>query len=370
MQDPQGSTQRLRSGQSHQLILTQFEVGYNVPFLPQYYGSDMTTNFRQGDWDQIMSLVREAGGTVVRIWAFEGKRKEGIDFGDGEIPIGLLDGFLDNVAEIMRSARSHQVKVYWAALSGGWSGNWDDDEGRWRHIHYNILNNIDGAREAFKEKVLKPFTDRLEEFKDFVFGLDLMNEFMGSAEFWGGYTGGWWLPAINWIENVADFVHNKAHWLPKTASARGAVMNTRSTVHPRLPFLNGSDFILDHLLHLPIDFYDLHHYNDVGGIYKVNELKELSYRMGKPIILGEFGQRDKTYNENLKRTVTWNFLNDAWTHHFSAAFAWRLNGWDKNEAGDDRSYHNTFYNDGYYGLNGPRPVVRIIKRFPRQLLRA
>ena len=112
---------------------------------------------------------------------------------------------------------------------------------------------------------------------------------------------------------------------------------------------------LSYLCDLPIHFYDLHQYNDIGGIFKIDELKMLSEQTGKPILLGEFGQNND-YDDNIKKTITRNFLTNAWSNRFMGAIAWILN--KENDK-------NTYYKDG-----SPRAAVDIIKQFPRQLITA
>jgi hypothetical protein len=98
-------------------IFRPFIIGYNqawlVPTPDSYtfhrrrdiFGRDMTTDFDREGVALVMRLVRDSGGTAVRLWAFEGYM-EGIEFRHN-----LASG-------------NHRIKVYWTAFS-----RWYPEEG-------------------------------------------------------------------------------------------------------------------------------------------------------------------------------------------------------------------------------------------------
>ena len=73
---------------------------------------------------------------------------------------------------------------------------------------------------------------------------------------------------------------------------------------------------------------------------------------GVPIILGEYGQKSQTVDDNLQYWTTANFLNTAKTHCFSAALAWmyqtKLTPWF-TYLKPDLTFRPAYYVIQYYG---------------------
>ena len=332
-------------------VMPSFVLGYNQNAIAGKYGRDMTEGFDINDFDIVFDRAKAGGGSIVRIWLFEDCIKEGIDFGrDGKKPLGLRRDFLQNIYKIMQRAQSKQVKIYWTALSGNWREEWNDrDNRRWRQIHYNILNNRFQSNDDFLFNCLRPIIEEVlnrDEFRPFIYGFDVMNEFQGSERFW---PDPWIDNACAWIRTTCNVIRTYANWrLPLTVSAQGKGAGDS---------FNGSDCIMDYLRDLPLDFYDLHQYNDEGTIHRVNDLKDLARQTGKKIILGEFGQRTHRYRNAIKNRSTRNFLANAYHGGFSGAIAWKL--MEKDEEDPDKVFH-TFYRNGV-----ERPAVAIVREFAR-----
>jgi hypothetical protein len=220
----------------------------------------------------------------------------------------------------------------------------------------NLLNpyNTDGEPDCtngelldeldrFKCKALLPLLKLMNKYKDsklpfpdsklpVIYALDLMNEIDNADNFTK-------VPPCNtspdpsscsimvareWIKNVTAFVKSKttippatASWLPVTASAGNQTLVGNQT-------LAAYEIASGLFSGLGLDFYDLHAYADYGlspGLTTVCN----GNTSDVPIILGEYGQSQKTHNFDnwLQFWTTYNFLITARTHCFSAALAWK-----------------------------------------------
>ncbi|MFC1706016.1 hypothetical protein ACFL59_04230 [Planctomycetota bacterium] len=312
-----------------------FTTGYNQAWLEQDYGHDMTSSFAPQNAERLMQRVRASGGLAVRLWLFEGRKKEGILW-QGTRAVGVDPAMLQNVEIIMQAARRHGVKVYWTALSANWV--WPQKD-QWAYAHYNLLNNKYGCTESFKWNVLLPILDRIMPYSDSLYGLDLLNEVQAAVKHWQFSKG--WKGAQAWIEDMVDFVHFWAPGLPVTASSG----------HSEAV----DDLLAERFCGLGLDFYDVHLYNDQGSIPRGWELRALAQRTRTPIVLGEFGQRTETRDDELQRQVTWYFLWRARNYGFTGAFAWRLDD-DRDTPG--YAAHHSYYIDGRQ-----RPAVWLVRYF-------
>lgn len=315
-----------------------FAVGYNQAWIDQSFGRDLTAAFDPAAVDRLMQTVRASGGSVVRLWAFEGREKEGCVFQDRYTrTIGLKPGFLDHVAAVNDSARRHGVKVYWTVFDGNWF--WDRGD-RFAYIHYNILNDRFGETGDFERAALGPFLDVLARYPDVVYALDLMNEVQGSMHHWFWSDG--WAGAQRWIRREAAFCHARVPWLRVTASAGW---------HTAV-----DDLVARRFSGLGLDFYDLHLYNDTGEIPRAASLRYLSIATRRPIVLGEFGQRKEARDDALQTRITGAFLRNARAWGFKGALAWRLD--------DYRPYDPTWTHRHSYLIAGrSRPAVGEMRRF-------
>lgn len=308
---------------------SDFVLGYNQGWFATYYGSDFTTQWlaatsayagmarpASGDLgiDGFFRLVRGCGGQVVRLWAFENYSKEGCVIATGRRRSsveGLGPEFQSNVHRVMQAAARHQVQVYWTALVGNWARHWNSrnvpDIDSWKHLHYNILNDRYGALHAYNQTALGPLVQLLSGYPEHVYALDLMNEVQGSLRvFWGGD----WERARAWIQTEREFVKGIMPALKVTAS---------SGHHTAV-----ADMLDGRLSDLGLNFYDLHLYNDQGQIPRMRELGRLALADATPLLLGEFGQCDPTYDDRLQTRVTRRFIHQAYDHGFLGALGWRL----------------------------------------------
>ncbi len=315
-----------------------FVVGYNQAWIGRDYGTDLTSNFKPDLIEKTFGQIAQAGGSVVRIWLFEDKHKEGLLYGsEGGKPttevVGLVPGFLDQLERLIQIAQAKGLKVYFTLLSGNW---WlEERDTHASYVHYNILNNKYGRGDQFNEKAVAPVLEVFNRHRGAVFALDLMNEVEGSVYYM--WEGGW-EGARRWLERTASFVKERSPWLKVTASAG----------HPTGPL----DLMGGRFDGLGLDFYDLHVYSDRGEILGLETLCRFQRARGLPLVLGEFGQRSKQADDELHARVTAGFLRQAKASCFSAALPWRFD--------DGAGEHS------YLGAEGPRPAVREVLRFVQE----
>ncbi|MCB9667781.1 MAG: hypothetical protein H6715_06670 [Myxococcales bacterium] len=351
----------------------EFRLGYNQGWFSTYYASDLTTDFSQAvdgyagmariaPWrperlqnpdgiEGYFAMARACGARVIRLWAFEGYTKEGcdIDIGSPEYRIrGLREDFVRNLDRVMQAAIRHDISIYWTALVGNWARHWDSAQGtdvsRWRELHYNILNARHGTLDAYNEHVLGPFVRLLSVYKTHVYALDLMNEIQGSVpRFWSGD----WANVRSWIKQERAFVRAIMPSLKVTASCGHHTAVT--------------DLLKGRMSDLGLDFFDVHIYNDDGRIPRTSALGKLVRRAASPLLLGEFGQTDLHYSDELKTRVTLRFIQHAQDAGFVGALAWRLDDYRPN--GIDACRHTYVYpryspEHGY--MYYARPAVQVI----------
>lgn len=357
---------------------SDFLLGYNQGWLATYYGSDMSMQWpaATGSYagmavrdalttqhelsaddegiDGFFRLVRECGGQLVRLWAFENYDKEGCAVaseGGRRSIVGLGLDFQACVHRVMQAAARHEVQVYWTALVGNWARHWNartvPDIQSWKHLHYNILNNRYGALHAYNDHALGPFVQLLSAYSSHVYALDLMNEVQGSLRvFWSGD----WERARRWVETERAFVKNIMPSLKVTAS---------SGHHTA-----ASDMLDGRFSDLGLDFYDLHLYNDQGYIPRIRELGRLALADATPLFLGEFGQCDPSYDDRLQTRLVRGFVQRAYDHGFLGALGWRLDdfrpGCELNACRHTYVYPVDNQEQGrvYYA----RPSVRVIQK--------
>jgi hypothetical protein len=309
----------------------KFTVGYNQAWFHGDYGSDLTGRFDPIYVDLTFQKIALAGGSVVRIWLFEGEEKEGLVFTQATRTAGVKPEFLDNIETLCRLAGDHRLKIYFTVFDGNWF--WAKGTHA-ANVHYNILNNRFGEGDSFEWHALGPVLDVLSRYQDVVFALDLMNEVEGSLAKW--FWPDAWIGARKWIRKTAAFVKGRAPWLRVTASAGWAT--------------GASDLAGGFFDGLGLDFYDLHLYNDEGRIPFAFPLRVLSWRAGRQIVLGEFGQKAARVDDDLQRRVTAAFLANARRLGFAAALGWRFD--------DERPNDPSFVPSLSYLRNGqPRPAV-------------
>ncbi len=358
-------------------MFEDFVLGYNQGWFSTCYGSDLSTGWSEATAvyaamryldgkvepcaegmpvdsgiDGFFAMARGCGARVVRLWAFESYSKEGCDYGSRESLDGikgLTPAFEHHVHQVMQAAMRYGVQVYWTALVGNWPRHWRSPEikdiGRWRRIHYNILHNRYNAQQAYHEHALGPFVKLLSAYENNVYALDLMNEVQGSLrDFWGSD----WNRVRRWIKHGREFVRGVMPSLKVTASCGHHTAVT--------------DVLEGRVSDLGLDFYDLHLYNDEGRIPQMQALGRLALADATPLLLGEFGQRDGSYNDEVQTRVVREFIQKAYDHGFLGALAWRLDDYRPGES-LDASRHTYVYPHTEEGerIYYARPAVRVIQ---------
>jgi len=233
-------------------------------------------------------------------------------------------------------AQKHHLMVYVTALNGDDMVDAATNVTGLGPYFLNLITNTNGELDRFKTYALLPLLQLMNKYKDsklpfpdsklpVIYALDLMNEIDNAEDFAE-------VPPCNtspdpfscsivvaqaWIKMMTPFVYQYSQWLPVTASAGNQSLVGNQTTAAYL-ISNGL------FSGLGLDFYDLHAYADYGlspGLTTVCN----SNTSDVPIILGEYGQSQKTHNFDnwLQFWTTYNFLIIARTHCFSAALAWK-----------------------------------------------
>jgi hypothetical protein len=341
---------------------TSFSVGYNEAWFADHYPNSLASNpvwnslfqtsvfssqFNAKVIDTYFNGMKNGHAKIVRIFVFPGL--QGIELNLSKPPgsqtVGLtLDSMrkpedskrkpeiIGNLKTVLKLAEHHGLMVEVVVLNAGDMLAAVDPTFPQLHplqaYFENLLLNNGGERDTFKTKVLLPLLKLLNENRDVVYGLDLINEieatFLSNPPY---FT----FPAD--LPKAQDFIHDMAKFVKKNSSLRvtsslGGAGGAFAFLEIILGLFPGRD--------LDLDFYDLHYYKDEGlspspeGTGALCNIVSVSGD-GIPIILGEYGQtlappppaQQPPPDDNLQSRTTAQFLKTAKTTCFSAALAWK-----------------------------------------------
>jgi hypothetical protein len=295
-------------------------AGVNLPVLRGAYDHDLAPNERHLDWGRefspllafrYLSLSRWLGFGAVRIWLCE--NGEGVKTDRRGRIVGLMPELLESVDLIQQGARLAEVSLYWSLLDGNaWQQNGD---GLTRDVILGAAVGAAEQQERFCELVAAPIAAALDP--EITFALEAVNE-----------------PETLSIECVADgyawpVISGGVATLRE--AIRGAAPDLRVTAGVQAVFLPG---LLGH--GLCVDAVDIHAYHPDGGL---PSREQLPVDIGDlPLIAGECGtaapQGDSGYLEN--------YLHNARTLGYEAAFLWKLEGEDmlvRHRCDDEQTDH-------------------------------
>ncbi len=317
-----------------------FFVGYNEAWFGPNFGSDYTGNFDLDRVDRTFVGIKKAGGSLVRLWLFE--NRQGIQLNPyAPQAQGIDRQMLENIEKVMQSAVQHDLKIYFTLFDGNEpkSGTATYD------YYYNLYNNKYREQDAFIEKVLTPVLQTFNTHPEVVFGLDLINEV--DALISNGCWGRDWQVGRKWIATMRTAIRAQSPWLRVTASTSSVTRFNFKTF-----LTDGSQNISSGKLSgLGLDFYDLHAYSNDGSIPDVENICKRVQAEGARVILGEFGQKSQTEDDQLQMLSTQNFIAHARASCFSGALAWRYDSSEK--------FWSYIRPDGR-----PRPAVNVILAAP------
>jgi hypothetical protein len=312
-------------------------VGFNQGWLPGKFNTSLTWEFDEAAWRQVFERTRAAGGSVVRIWLFQGQSAQGVIWDGNDIhrPAGVEPTLLKNVRRLAAIAEEEHVQIYWTAQDANFPLYWDKNQKLDFERAWNIDTDKYGFGKAFDENVLGPVVDAIMERPNAVYGLDLLNEAEGMVEKHAFPNG--WKGARALIARETAFVHKRAPGLKVSASAGWATAE--------------DDILSGKFDKLGLDFLDVHVYTDGTTIPKGDCLAAHARAQNVPIVLGEFAQESELLDPITQTKVAQGLLADAARLGFAAALAWQL---------EDADQRLTLYD-----RDTPRPAVAAIAQFAK-----
>lgn len=309
----------------------ELTIGYNQAWIEGSYGHDLTDRFDASAWRRILRRTRAGGGSVVRIWLLEGRAKEGVIW-DGHRPLGVEPVLLRNLRALIALAEAERVQVYWALLDGNWPEHWG--KGIDSERQFNVFNDRFGHGAQFRERVLGPILQVLNERPRVNYAFDILNEVQGGVR--AGFWPEGWRGAKRFLAATSAFVHGRAPGLKVTASSG----------HHSAAW----DLLCGRFDGVGLDFYDVHVYSDSGKIPYGWFLARHARRKGLPIVLGEFGQKSESRDPALQARVVRKALAHAKRLGFAAALSWRL---------EDEQAHDLRFS--FYDGDRARPALNVMR---------
>jgi len=328
-----------------------FVLGFNQAWLRNAYGSQWTRNFDEAEARRMVQATAALGGTVLRMWLFEGLELEGVVW-DGDPsksawgfagtrtrPTSLAADKIRNVERFLTLAEENGITVYLTLFDANLYSQNNPAKDRRRNEWWNVLNDEYGAGEGFRRTVLAPLLAVCATHRRAVFAVDLMNELNALVRHHWFANG--WDGARRFVRTWREFIRAFAGLqdLPVSASF-GHHDAVAALVARRLPPDS-------------VDFYDFHAYDDDGSL-PTTTLRAAVAGLGRPIFLGEFGQRSKAFDDALQVTVTERFIANARACGLAGALAWRLS--------DIRPGYNAEARLSYEAYGRWRPAAEAFRR--------
>jgi endo-1,4-beta-mannosidase len=287
-----------------------FELGFNQAWIKNNYAHQWI-NYEAKESERILKLASNANATIVRMWLFEGVNPRGVEW-TNNFPIGLTTEYLENLEHFIQTAHKYKLKLNFTFFDGNivMQDNFAKYKDRW----WNLLNDKFQTGEAYLANVIHPILNLLNRYPNVVTQIDLINE----------------INALNGQLAIYPYVFEKSwHGINRFVCQWNAFIKQNIyyplQVTASLGWGTAIMLILSNKLNANcIDFYDIHLYNNEGIIAFCDKLKAFSKRNQKPIWLGEFGQRSKSFNDELQVKNLQNFISNAKRCGLAGAMAWRL----------------------------------------------
>jgi len=328
----------------------EFSVGFNQAWLKNNYARSWTDGWDEDEARTILRLTAKAGGTVLRMWIFEGLIPGGVAW-NNDVAVALDPRVPRNLDRFLTLAREEGVKVAFALFNGNMVAEMKIENKHLRGRWINLLHEQDGAGVAFRKNVLRPVLDVLRRHEESIELIDLVNE--ADALFGKGFKEnildhGW--DTVNAFAcRWRDFIRNEGLETPVTVSLGWPGL---------FPFWPAAvDQLLEGRLKTScVDVFVLHLYNDRGEIPHCKKIAEFRQSTGKKLFLGEFGQSqlNKRYSDSGQTRLTENFIPNARRCGMDGAWAWRLK--------DERPGDNSEARFSYWTFGGPRPALEAFRR--------
>ncbi len=289
-------------------------LGVNLPYFFGSYGHDLAPSARYPDWPCDFNLLwayrplieaRHLGLEAVRIWLCEGAEGLVLD-GQGHVT-GPHPRLLESMKMIEEGAALAGVRIYWTLLDAN-SASRDGDA-----ITRSILVDRDQSA-RFAERVVAKIAAALDP--EVLFGLEIVNEPEVVTANCHDVSPDKSVASVGW-----DTVGGMIALARKAALAeRGDLLVTTGTGHVFLPDLWRSGAGLTAI--------DIHMYHEGGGLPSRDDLARYVgdpaiAGHGIPLIAGECGIHKA---EGADPHAMRNYLMNADTNGYAAAFLWKLEG--------------------------------------------
>jgi hypothetical protein len=329
-----------------------FNVGFNQGwFFNSYAHQWSNASYSSVEARRVLDLAKGAGAKTLRMWLFEGPSSNALLWKNGVV-VGLSTEFVKNFQDFLKAAKERDINIYITLFDGNMLRSLQSGEERSRW--WNLLNNKQGARNAFETNALGPLLSILyrAEFRSAVFGIDVVNEMDAAVSAFRFEDQ--WSGANTFTCGIRSFVRSRR-------GSFSAIPVTASVGWPAIPFYNrgAANLILEPNPHYScVDFWDIHFYSDQGTIENCEKIGDLARHYRKPVYLGEFGQKSKSYNDSLQVSVTQKFVERAKACGFSGALAWRLS--------DVRPGHNPEARFSFESNGKTRPAYNFIKSWNKR----
>jgi hypothetical protein len=308
--------------------------GFNQGWLKNNYGHQwLDVSYDQNYVHKLLKLNQTAGSDILRMWIYEGSSLQQFDVNHKTHEIKLKPEVLKNLKKFLTTARKYNTKISLAFLDGNAFKDISQNT-QIRNFWWNVFNNKYNLQNHFYEQAILPIYNLVSnEFLDVVTQFDIVNEVNALAHF----------------KMFKDSKASMSKFLCKTVEGSPApVTASIGWGKAEEKFFSG---ILNESC---LDFYDIHLYNDTGSIAYCSQFKKLA-NSGTQLQLGEFGQISKTYNSELQKSVTRNFLTNAQKCGFTSALAWRMD--------DTRDGFNAEARFSYFAFEKPREAIYIFRDF-------
>ncbi|NMJ86995.1 MAG: hypothetical protein EX285_04040 [Thaumarchaeota archaeon] len=184
----------------------------------------------------------------------------------------------------------------------------------------NALIANEKIRKSYIDNALKKFISDTRLKTNRIFAIDVMNEPEGM------YSSIWrsdieWIDVIKYINECVDAIH---------------IFNIRASCGFQYyqTLIDTKNELKD------LDFYDYHEYNDDGTLISYSNLT-----LDKPCIIGECGQKNEIYDDDIYDKVITKFPDNSWNNGYAGCLIWYYNykGYDVN---DNNNRYSLIKSDG------------------------